>query len=182
MPEKKEKKTKPAKRKTLTPRQEQFVLNLVAGMTQKDAYVSANYSASTDEIASVKASALFSQPHIKKRYDDLISRAEEKAVDALGIKKEDIVKALKEIADGDLTEFIKFDKHGHVKYTSSNSKKINGKLVKRMTLNKNDSLQLELYDRMAALVEIAKLLGFYKTEEGPVGGTIKVELIDDDDE
>lgn len=66
----------------LTPKQENYVQNIVSGMSQREAYRAA-YSCvkSTDKTVDNKASALFRKDEIKARYDELVSLSAEEAVD-----------------------------------------------------------------------------------------------------
>lgn len=65
----------------LTTKQEKFVQNLVKGMTQRVAYKKAyNVKKMKNEAIDSKASTLFKQVKVKQRYEELIKKAEDKAI------------------------------------------------------------------------------------------------------
>lgn len=65
----------------LTAKQEKFVQNIVKGMTQRTAYKKAyNVKKMKNEFIDSKASTLFKQVKVKQRYDELIQKANDKAV------------------------------------------------------------------------------------------------------
>lgn len=56
---------------TLNRKQELFAQNIANGMTQKDAYLKAGYTNTSDKIASVRGHQMTKQPNIAKRIDEL---------------------------------------------------------------------------------------------------------------
>ena len=65
----------------LTTKQEKYVQNLVKGMSQRAAYKKAyNVKKMKDEYVDSKASTLFKQVKIKQRYEELVKKAEDKAI------------------------------------------------------------------------------------------------------
>lgn len=65
----------------LTPKQEKFVQNIVKGMTQRTAYKKAyNVKKMKNESIDSKASTLFKQVKVKERYEQLLEKAQDKAV------------------------------------------------------------------------------------------------------
>lgn len=67
--------------KTLTPKQEKFIQNIVSGMSQREAYKN-SYSAENmkDEVIDVRACELFNDSKIKVRYQELIDKLEDEAI------------------------------------------------------------------------------------------------------
>lgn len=65
----------------LTTKQEKFVQNLVKGMSQRTAYKKAyNTKKWKNEVIDSKASTLFKNGKVRERYEQLIKKAEDKAV------------------------------------------------------------------------------------------------------
>ena len=66
----------------LTAKQETFVQNVVSGMSQRKAYISAGYSTAnkTDNYLDVEASKLFNNPKVCLRYNELINEHKQKAL------------------------------------------------------------------------------------------------------
>lgn len=67
--------------KILTLKQEKYVLNLINGMSQREAYKNA-YDAKNmkDETIDSKASELFSRDKVRARYNELLEEAKNKAI------------------------------------------------------------------------------------------------------
>jgi len=65
----------------LTPKQEKFVQNLIKGMSQREAYKkSYDTKNMKNETIDSKACLLFKQDKIRKRYDSIQQKAEDKAI------------------------------------------------------------------------------------------------------
>ena len=66
----------------LTPKQEKYVQGLVAGLSQRQAYIEAGYSSKnkTDNYLDVEASKLFKNPKVYQRYQDLFEEHKQKAL------------------------------------------------------------------------------------------------------
>lgn len=65
----------------LTPKQEKFVQNLLQGMSQREAFKhSYNAEKMKDTTIDTKASKLFNQYEIRKRYEELLAVLRDKAV------------------------------------------------------------------------------------------------------
>lgn len=93
----------------LTPKQEKYVQGLVAGLSQRQAYIEAGYSSKnkTDNYLDVEASKLFKNPKVHQRYNELMDKHKEKAlwtreqaVNDLIWLKEQAKKSIKEQDDG----------------------------------------------------------------------------------
>lgn len=69
-------------KKTLTPRQEKFVQNLLKGMSQRKAYLDAfpNSRKCKNRTIDNKASKLFKENEIKARYNELLEKAQDEAI------------------------------------------------------------------------------------------------------
>lgn len=77
----------------LTAKQEKYVQGLVAGLSQRQAFIKAGYSSKgkTDNYLDVEASKLFANPKVSQRYADLMNEHKEKAL----WTREEAVEALK---------------------------------------------------------------------------------------
>lgn len=65
----------------LTPKQEKFVQGLVMGMSQREAYKNSyDTENATDETTDSNASRLFADSKILARYNELIEKADDKAI------------------------------------------------------------------------------------------------------
>jgi len=66
----------------LTPKQEKYVQGLVAGLSQRQAYIEAGYSSKnkTDNYLDVEASKLLKNPKVYQRYQDLFEEHKQKAL------------------------------------------------------------------------------------------------------
>lgn len=93
----------------LTPKQEKYAQGLVAGLSQRQAYIEAGYSSKnkTDNYLDVEASKLFKNPKVRQRYNELMDKHKEKAlwtreqaVNDLIWLKEQAKKSIKEQDDG----------------------------------------------------------------------------------
>ena len=67
---------------TLTPKQEKFVLNVVNGMSQRQAYLAAYPKSKKwkDKTIDNKASELFNKKEVLGRYHELLKKAEDEAI------------------------------------------------------------------------------------------------------
>ena len=67
---------------TLTPKQEKYVLNLVNGMSQRQAYLAAYPKSKKwkDKTIDNKASELFNKKEVLGRYHELLKKAEDEAI------------------------------------------------------------------------------------------------------
>lgn len=66
----------------LTPKQEKFVVHIVEGLSQREAYIRAGYSTEgkTDEYIDKKACELFANGKVKGRYKELMNEHKDKAL------------------------------------------------------------------------------------------------------
>jgi len=93
----------------LTPKQESFVQGLIAGLSQRQAYIEAGYSTKnkTNNYIDVEASRLFKNPKVFQRYNELMDKhrdkalwTREQAVNDLIWLKEQAKKSIKEQDEG----------------------------------------------------------------------------------
>ena len=93
----------------LTAKQEKFVLAVVEGMTQADAYRHAyNASNMTDKTIIEKASKLMAQDNIRARYNELTDKIKTRLEEDCIVTVEEVVKELKKTGFADIKDFLEF--------------------------------------------------------------------------
>ena len=117
----------------LTPKQEKYVQNLVKGMSQREAYKN-SYDASKmkDETIDSKASILFKEDKIRKRYEELIKKTEDEAIMSAIERK----KWLTKVISGEV-KHTSYDTNGN---SYENEAYISDKMKAIDILNKMDSI------------------------------------------
>ena len=141
----------------LTPKQEKFVQNLVKGMSQREAYKK-SYNAKKMKDASIdtKAWELMQKVEIRERYDELMGKAESKAVMSAQQRMEWLTNIINEVVK-EKTAVLKTDKDG------------NSELIEQEFPSKLDT-------KLKALDILNKMSGEYKTIlDGNVEVTKKLE-------
>jgi phage terminase small subunit len=84
----------------LTPKQEKFCLNLFSGMSQREAYIQAGYSAnSSPEVIDVTACNLVKSPKVALRLQELKNKAETSRVMSVIERKERLSEIAKDKTD-----------------------------------------------------------------------------------
>lgn len=96
----------------LTTKQEKYVQGLVAGLSQRKAYIEAGYAArgKTDNYIDVEASRLFKNPKVSQRYQELLDEHKDKSL----WTREEAVHLLKWLADKAMNSIDDFDE-GYVR-------------------------------------------------------------------
>lgn len=91
----------------LTAKQEKFIQNIVAGMTQRQAYKAA-YDAENmdDKTIDKEACLLFNNPNIAERYKELLEKLEEQAI-MTALDKRKMLKEMAENTDNSVLERLK---------------------------------------------------------------------------
>ena len=172
----------------LTHKQEKFILAVVEGMTQADAYRHAyNTEKMTPKSIHEKASVLMSDVKVKARYDELMSkvrnRLEEKAI----VTVEDVVTELKKIAFADIKDFLEFktdlsvvgyeDGEAVTDYRTvislKESSEVDGTLINEVSMSKDGTLKFKLHDKISALEKIGKHLKMF-TDKTEISGELKM--------
>lgn len=97
----------PTKANKLTPKQEKFVLNILNGMSQRQAYREAfNNNTMKDEVVDKEASILFNTRKIYVRYSELIEEMKDKFIMTASAKRK-LLKEIMENQDNHLTDRLK---------------------------------------------------------------------------
>lgn len=85
----------------LTIKQEKFVQNLINGMSQREAYKNSyNASKMKDEVIDTKASLLFKEGKIRKRYEELAKQLEDESI----MSAKERMKWLSKVVNGEIKE------------------------------------------------------------------------------
>ena len=160
----------------LTHKQEKFILAVVEGMTQADAYRHAyNAENMAQDTIINKASKLMTRDDIRARYNELMekvrNRLEEKAI----VTVEDVVTELKKIAFADIKDFLEFktdlsvvgyeDGEAVTNYRTvislKESSEVDGTLINEVSMSKDGTLKFKLHDKISALEKIGKHLKMF---------------------
>ena len=163
----------------LTDNQEKYVEELIKGKSQREAFRIA-YPKSVhwkDNVVDVRACELFKQSKIKVRYDEIHDRIVKEAEDECVVSAKEVLRELKKVAFADMKDFLSYKtcktKVGNDKESGEpiidyatvidliDSEKIDGKLIKEVSINSNGTFSFKLQDKMAALDKLGKYLGLF---------------------
>ena len=172
----------------LTHKQEKFILAVVEGMTQADAYRHAyNAENMAQDTIINKASKLMARDDIRARYNELMdkvrNRLEEKAI----VTVEEVVKELKKIGFADIKDFLEFktdlsvvgyeDGEPVTDYRTvvqlKESDEVDGTLINEISISKDGTLKFKLHDKISALEKIGKHLKMF-TDKTEISGELKM--------
>lgn len=169
------------------PRHEKFAQALAEGKTADEAYALAGYKPNRGNAARMKANE-----SIMKRVDEITAKVNERVMDSLSITKERVAAELAKIAFQDIRRAVKW---GPTQYTKE---MVDGTLVvsSGVTLvdsdeldpdtaaavsevaNTREGVKIKMHDKRAALMDLAKLMGFITEKHehtGKDGGPIQTE-------
>jgi phage terminase small subunit len=169
----------------LTPKQERFALNLFKGMSQRDAYVKAGYSAkSSPDTLDRHACALAKNDKIMVRLSDLQAKAETDAV----MTKQERMARLSEIGRARVPDFVETDDKGIARIKvgpeSLNSGAIQEIITETVVVAdspiKTQISKLKFHDPVRAIQELNKWDGAYAPDRheitGKDGGPIEASV------
>ncbi len=155
----------------LTIKQERFVLELVKGKSQRDAYKS-SYSAARmkDSTVDEKACRLFSQDKIRARYEELMKEAMKPEIDDAEAVRKMILETEMAIATanmGDLFEVIETEDGSLVQKAKSKAsiEKFDMRAVKSYRFDSRGRIILELYDKQPAIQNLREMLDIVDKDE-----------------
>lgn len=152
-------------------RHEAFAQALAKGMTATDAYAAAGYKG--DRTA---ASRLSTNVNIKQRVSEITGRVNERVIDKLAITKERVAAELAKIAFLDIREAVRWGRSPVD--TESENASPNGLGIYPVELVPSDMIsdeaaaavsevsltqtgvKIKMHDKRAALMDLAKLMGF----------------------
>lgn len=114
-------------------KQEQFVQNLIKGMSQREAYKTAYNAKYKDEAIDSKASTLFNSDKVQERYKELLNEVKDESI----MTAKERMKWLTEVVKGIQKEEIKIC-NGEEVSVYEKSADLNTKIKALDTLNKMD--------------------------------------------
>jgi len=161
----------------LTKQQETFCIEIAKGNSQIDSFRKAYPHSKkwSNNAVSVDASRLVKKPNIHLRIEEIKGKmskaAEEKAI----IEVKDIIELHAKIIKSDIKDYLSFgmvdkiakDDEGNqvvVKDLGVNIKEsdqVDGRLIKKVSINNKGDFAFELYDKQDSLKEMARIMGLY---------------------
>ncbi|MGN1033795.1 MAG: terminase small subunit [Intestinibacter sp.] len=133
----------------LNAKQEKFINNIVAGMSQRQAYKDAYNATYDDDAIDNKASKLFNKAEVQARYKELMGQLEDKAI----MSAKERMKWLTEVINGIQTEESKYFSDGEC-IVYEKTADLNTKIKALDTLNKMSG---EYTTKIEADVSVKKL-------------------------
>jgi phage terminase small subunit len=157
----------------LTQKQENFCLNIVSGMTQREAWVKAGYSSKYDiALIDTHASVLASTDKVKKRIAELRDKAADSTIMSVIERKQ----RLSEIARGKTVDFI--DKHGNINTEAENNAAI-AEITVEESLRDTRTKRIKLHNPVQAMDLLNKMEHVY--EDKTVINDIKILIVREGD-
>lgn len=156
----------------LTKQQELFVLNLVGGMSQREAYRKA-YPKSLkwkDKSVDSRASVLLKNAKVVQRYNELMQKVMKPLVDDAVAIRRMIVETQLAIVDANLGDLLSIYRNAagglSTKAKSQDSiDKFNMRAVKTIRYDKDGRLIVELHDKQAAINCLREMYGLMENGE-----------------
>ncbi len=171
----------------LNPRQQNFVINLVKGMNQTEAYKNAGYNPSSDANARVMASKLLTNVNIKSAYDELCKPNVENRAKRAVLTREDAIEGLvlgfkasmrihemvKVVNDTVMTEFGEKEIQVYLMEDPKNLPKELAAGIKDVVVTSRGARPV-FHSRVEIFKELAKVEGWIKASEadGAVGDSL----------
>ena len=148
--------------KKLTPKENEFKSAYLANkFNGRKAAITAGYSEKT---ATEQASKMLRKPHIKKAIED----AQQKTADKFEITRDMIAQELAKIGFGSMGDFATWGANGVALIHSDDLTDAQKAIVSEITETTSESgatVKLKLHPKVAALADLAKLLGLNKPVE-----------------
>lgn len=182
----------------LTSLQQRIATNVLAGMTQRQAYYAAEGSAKSDTAADTSASEIMNNPKVKAFMDSMKVQAVSDAI----MSREEAMKILTQLGRGNLTDIVKF-KTVHVGQNAETGDDVHQTawtideelqandpdklmIISELEVGKNGP-KIKQHSKVAAIAQLAKMVGWESASKheisGPGGGPILTkdvsELSDD---
>ena len=186
----------------LTVKREKFVLEVVAGKSQREAYRIAYPTSREWKDAHVDSAAsnLMKDIKVSARYNELMGKVVAAAEEKCIMTATEILETLSNIARADIKDFLEFktaktvvEKDAEtgeniIDYATiinlKDSCDVDGKLIQEVSLSNQGKLTFKLHDKMAALDKLGKHLKLFtdKVElTGKDGNAIQVQGMSTDD-
>lgn len=171
----------------LTQLQQRTATNVLAGMTQRQAYYAAGGSAKNDESADATASEILRNPSVKSFMDSMKTQAISDAI----MSREEAMKILTQLGRGNLTDIVKF-KTSHVGQNAETGDDVHQTtwlidedlqandpdklmIISELEVGKNGP-KIKQHSKVAAIAQLAKMGGWEAAQKfehaGPGGGPI----------
>lgn len=167
----------------LTDKQEKFVLCVIAGMSQRQAYKEAyNTKSMSNKTIDEAASRLLADRKVAARYDELHSRIIKEAEDEAIISAKEVLRGIAGIARDDISNYLDFrgevtqvdedcDGNPVLGYKTivdiKDSKTIDTKNISEISIGRDGQFKFKTYCRDTALYKLADILGLSKSNTGP---------------
>lgn len=174
----------------LTELQQRIATNVLAGMTQRQAYWHAGGKAKDDPGADMSASQIISNPKVKAFMDSMKMQAVSDAI----MTREEAMQILTRMARGNLTDIVKFrtDHIGQNMETGEDIHQTSWLLDEELQRTDPDKLtiieslevgkngpKIKQHSKSAAIAQLAKMQGWESASKheisGPGGGPIQVQ-------
>lgn len=171
----------------LTSLQQRIATNVLAGMTQRQAYYAAEGSAKSDTAADTSASEIMNNPKVKAFMDSMKVQAVSNAI----MDREEAMKILTQLGRGNLTDIVKF-KTVHVGQNAETGDDVHQTawtideelqandpdklmIISELEVGKNGP-KIKQHSKVAAIAQLAKMGGWESASKheisGPGGGPI----------
>lgn len=171
----------------LTSLQQRIATNVLAGMTQRQAYYAAEGSAKSDTAADTSASEIMNNPKVKAFMDSMKLQAVSNAI----MDREEAMKILTQLGRGNLTDIVKF-KTVHVGQNAETGDDVHQTawtidedlqandpdklmIISELEVGKNGP-KIKQHSKVAAIAQLAKMGGWEAAQKfehaGPGGGPI----------
>lgn len=171
----------------LTSLQQRIATNVLAGMTQRQAYYAAEGSAKSDTAADTSASEIMNNPKVKAFMDSMKRQAVNDAI----MDREEAMKILTQLGRGNLTDIVKF-KTVHVGQNAETGDDVHQTawtideelqandpdklmIISELEVGKNGP-KIKQHSKVAAIAQLAKMGGWEAAQKfehaGPGGGPI----------
>lgn len=171
----------------LTQLQQRMATNVLAGMSQRAAYVQAGGKGATETVIDSSASEILRNPQVKSFMDSMKTQAVNDAI----MSREEAMKILTTLGRGNLTDIVKF-KTSHVGQNAETGDDIHQTtwvidedlqandpdkliIISELEVGKNGP-KIKQHSKVAAIAQLAKMGGWEAAQKfehaGPGGGPI----------
>lgn len=183
----------------LTQLQQRVATNVLAGMSQRQAYYAGGGAAKTDETADVSACEILGNPKVKAFMDSMKLQAVSDAI----MSREEAAKLLTALSRGNLTDIVKFrtvnvgkdmetgeDVYQTAWAIDENLQTTNPEkliIISELEVGKNGP-KIKTHSKVAALAQLSRMMGWDAAQKfehaGPNGGPLLTKDVSDmtDDE
>lgn len=164
----------------LTDKQERFVLALVAGMTQRQAYKEAyNTKRMSDKTIDEAASRLFNDnSKVAARYNELHDRLMQVAESQAIMDGTEVLEELSKIGRANITDYLKYTMlEGWPSISITDSDEVDGSPIQEVSIAKDGTFKFKLYSKLDALEKLARHLGLYGDSEADKDALAKLDKL-----